>query len=310
MSGSNPFAVESLMGHVKDAEEFHFPRFFSPATDGIVHVPQFRESSEPVVSLTTGTPKIDELIDPLNLRITKFMIIEVIVAVIMVIVFVWIARKIATGQPPKGKVWNLIEAMLLFIRDQVARPAIGKKDADKFVPFLWTLFFFILGCNLLGLVPWLGSPTGAMAVTGALALLTFGVVVLSGSLSLGVIGFWKAQVPHMEMHWTLSPLKIGIFLIEVLGLCIKHFVLAIRLLANMMAGHLVVAVIIGFVAAASAGVMMWGVVPTTGIGWLVTTVSIFGAVAITMLELFVAFLQAYIFAFLAALFIGMAVHPH
>ena len=191
--------------------------------------------------------------------------------------------------------------MLLFIRDEVARPAIGKHDADRFLPYLWTIFFFVLTCNLLGMIPWLGSPTGALATTGALALLTFGTVVAGGSQKMGIVGFWKNQVPHMDLPGPLAIVLLPmIFLIEVLGLFIKHFVLAVRLLANMMAGHLVLAVIVAFIAAAWHHPAIWGVAPA----------SILGSVALSLLELFVAFLQAYIFTFLSALFIGMAVHPH
>ena len=154
------------------------------------------------------------------------------------------------------------------------------------------------------MVPWAGSPTGAFAMTGALALITFGVVVLAGMSKLGPIGFWAAQVPHMELPGPLSIfLKPMIFLIEVAGLLIKHFVLAVRLLANMFAGHLVLAVLITFIAAAwniDWGLGMWGVMPA----------SVGAAFALSLLELFVAFLQAYIFTFLTSLFIGMAVHPH
>jgi F-type H+-transporting ATPase subunit a len=197
----------------------------------------------------------------------------------------------------------LFEIMLLFIRDEVARPAIGKHDADKFLPFLWTIFFFILTCNLLGMVPWGGSPTGALATTGALAMCTFAVVVGGGMAKMGPVGFWKSQVPHMELPLVLAILlKPMIFGIEVLGLLIKHFVLAVRLLANMMAGHLVLSVLVIFVAA----VAKFGIFALLGVG----LASVVGATALGLLELFVAFLQAYIFTFLSALFIGMAVHPH
>lgn len=136
-----------------------------------------------------------------------------------------------------------------------------------------------------------------------LALTTFLVVIGSGSKQLGFVGFWKAQVPHMDLP---KPIAMGlvplIFVIEVLGLFIKHGVLAIRLLANMMAGHVVLSVILAFIAASAvAGQYVWGGV---------TVASVLGATALNLLELFVAFLQAYIFTFLSALFIGAAVHPH
>ena len=191
--------------------------------------------------------------------------------------------------------------MVLFIRDQVARPTIGAHDGDRFAPFLLSIFFFVLVCNLLGLVPWAGSPTGALGTTATLAVITFLAVVVSGSIKLGPLGFWLGQVPHMDVPWLIGiPLKIMIFVIEVLGLVIKHFVLAMRLLANMMAGHVVLAVLVAFISASAGTLAFFGVVPA----------SVLGSVALSMLELFVAFLQAYIFAFLSGLFIGMAVHPH
>jgi F-type H+-transporting ATPase subunit a len=115
------------------------------------------------------------------------------------------------------------------------------------------------------------------------------------------VGFWKAQVPHLDLAQPLKfILSLMIFVIEVLGLLIKHSVLAVRLLANMMAGHVVLAVFLAFIAA-SATSLVW---------WVVTPASVLGATALSALELFVAFLQAYIITFLSALFIGMAVHPH
>ena len=118
---------------------------------------------------------------------------------------------------------------------------------------------------------------------------------------LGAVGFWKAQVPHMDLPFVLAIFLMPMmFVLEVMGLLIKHFVLAVRLLANMMAGHLVLAVLLAFIAVSAGSIVWYGVTPA----------SVLGATALNMLELFVAFLQAYIFTFLSALFIGMAVHPH
>ena len=191
---------------------------------------------------------------------------------------------------------------LIFIRDQVARPAIGGHDADRFVPLLWTFFFFILTCNLLGMVPWAGAPTGAFGTTLGLAMIVFATTLTAGMLRFGVVGFWVNQVPHMELPMWLSPLKLMIFVIEVVGLLIKHVVLGVRLLANMVAGHLVLLGIMGLIAAtAAAASHTWA---------LVTVISVLGSTAFSLLELFVAFLQAYIFTFLSALFIGAAIHHH
>jgi len=229
------------------------------------------------------------------------MVLEVAAALFVAMVFIPLARRMAGGQAPRGRLWNLFEAMLLYIRDEVARPAIGKHDADKFLPFLWTLFFFVLACNLLGMLPWAGSPTGALATTGALAAIAFLVTIASGMSKLGPVKFWTAQVPHMDLPLVLAvPLMPMIFAIEIAGLCIKHVILAVRLLANMFAGHVVLVVIVSFIAQTAGSVLWYGVVPA----------SIFGATALSLLEILVAFLQAYIFTFLSALFIGMAVHPH
>jgi F-type H+-transporting ATPase subunit a len=234
--------------------------------------------------------------------ITKYMVLELVAVVLMLLVFIPLARRIRTGKLVKGRFWNLFEAFLLFIRNEMARPAIGGRGADKYLPFLWTAFFFILCCNLLGLLPWAGSPTGSLAVTAALAGMTAIVVVGSGIQKFGAVGFWLGLVPRMEMPLILLiPLWPFILFIEVFGLAIKHLILAIRLLANMFAGHLVLAVMLSFIKATADIQWLW---------WGVTPATIAGATAMNLLELFVAFLQAYIFTFLSALFIGMAVHQH
>jgi F-type H+-transporting ATPase subunit a len=299
--GHNPLAAETLMHHVKDSDHFVVPRVFSPAGDGKIYIPQLRESKDAIIEIKTGFTPLDNLIEPLNLQITKFMVLEVVAALILVALFVPLARRLRSGVRPQGRLTNLLEAMVLFIRDQVARPTIGAHDGDRFAPFLMNIFFFVLMCNLLGLVPWAGSPTAAIATTGALAVITFFAVVVSGSIKLGPIGFWVGQVPHMELPIVIHiPMFALIFVLEILGLLIRHFVLAMRLLANMVAGHVVLAVLIAFISASAGTLAFLGVVPA----------SILGSVALNMLELFVAFLQAYIFAFLSGLFIGMAVHPH
>jgi len=300
-----------LFGHVSDAPYFHGPRFLNPEHHGHIMLPQpFADEHgklHEIVRFRTGIEAIDKSIRPIDLQLTKFMVIEVFVGVVLCVLFIWLALRMRRVERPRGRLWNLLEAFLIFIRDDVARPAIGKHDADRFLPFLWTLFFFILGCNLMGMFPWMGSPTGVFACTASLALLTFLTVITAGMKKMGAVGFWKGLVPHMDLPKPVAVFLVPmIFFIELLGLCIKHFVLSVRLLANMMAGHVVLAVFVAFIAASyytAAGHFSpawFGVMPA----------SIFGATALSLLELFVAFLQAYIFTFLAALFIGMAVHPH
>jgi F-type H+-transporting ATPase subunit a len=233
--------------------------------------------------------------------VSKFMILLLVVAAGVLLLFRSLSSRIKDGKVPKGRLWNMLEAFLLFIRDGVARPAIGHHDADRFVPLLWTIFMFVLGCNLLGMIPWVGAPTGSFSVTLGLAFVTFATVVFSGSKKFGVLGFWKNLVPHMGLPLILAiPIVPMLFLIEVLGLVIKHAVLGVRLLANMVAGHLVLLAIMGL-AVAAAGSSLW---PATA------AISVVGSALFSLLELFVAFLQAYVFTFLSALFISAAVHHH
>jgi F-type H+-transporting ATPase subunit a len=259
------------------------------------------------------------------------MILEVVLAAILFFIFTRLAARLRNGDPAKGRFANLFEAMILFVRDQIARPAIdshdhhdedhghgdahghepsghahaavSKHDGDRFVPLLLTLFFFVLGCNLLGMVPWAGSPTASFSVTLALAGVTLATVVVAGMRKFGFLGFFGNQVPSMDLPLPLAiVLKPMIFAIEMLGLCIKHLILAVRLLANMVAGHLVLLGIMGLITAAASY--------STGLWATVTGISVVSCTLFSLLELFVAFLQAYIFTFLSALFIGAAVHQH
>jgi F-type H+-transporting ATPase subunit a len=231
------------------------------------------------------------------------MIIELVVALLLVAVFSLLAKRLTASHRPRGKLWNLLEVFLCFISDQVARPAIGKHDADRFVPLLWTMFLFILGMNLMGMIPFVGAPTSAFGVTLAMAGITFVTGLVFGTVKFGFVGYWTNQVPKMGLPAVLGIVIVPmIFLLEVLGLFIKHAVLGIRLLANMVAGHLVLLAIMGLaVAAGTSSVGAW--LPTAAI-------SVIGSTIFSVLELFVAFLQAYVFTFLSALFIGSAIHHH
>jgi len=297
------------MHHVIDQTYFEVPTTFvgpegwfkttTKENAGKIKIPQpFLDKDG---NSTVVIPQFMKSIGIEKIQITKFMILEVVVAILLIAIFIPLARRIAKGTAPKGRKWNFFETLLMFIRDEVARPSIGKKDADKFLPFLWTIFFFVLACNLVGMLPFSGTATSALGTTGGLAAVTFCVTVGAGSKSLGILGFWKAQVPHMGLPIALAiPLIPLIFVIEVVGLFIKHVMLALRLLANMFGGHVVLAVLMSFIALTASSAVWWGVMPAT----------VLGCTAMNMLELFVAFLQAYIFTFLSALFIGAAVHPH
>jgi F-type H+-transporting ATPase subunit a len=241
-------------------------------------------------------------VDVFGVHLTRFMVMELIASALMIVVLVPVVRHISRTPYSRGWFMNMFEAMLLFIRDDVARPAIGGHGADRFLPYLWTAFFFVLFNNLLGMIPGFASATGNVNVTGALALITLVIVVGAGMREMGITGYWLGIVPHMDVPSWLKPALWGLmFVIEIAGLLIRHIVLAVRLFANMFAGHVVLAVILGFILMAK----LWS--PTF---FLVTPASLIGVVLLSLLELFVAFLQAYIFTFLSALFIGSAIHPH
>lgn len=208
-------------------------------------------------------------------------------------------RKTATHRA--GRWWNALEFLLSFIRDEIAKPYIGH-DADRYVPFLWTTFLFILVCNLFGLVPFLGSPTASFSVTAALAVVTFFFIHGSAVAKMGLKHYFQSYIPHIDipfgMGYFVVPLIAGI---EFMGNFIKAFVLAVRLFANIFAGHVVLAFIMVFI------VMAKHEIPV--LFWTVTSSSVLGVAALSLLELFVAFLQAYVFTFLTALFLGSALHP-
>jgi F-type H+-transporting ATPase subunit a len=303
--------------HIKDSYYFDVPKFLWRYKN-INDVPAWLRDQHPQASLEQFQQHLDGKVlipqpfgHPKNLyesqpgvfNISKFMIIEVFVAIVLVAIFAILAKRIRSGTAPKGPFWNFFESILVYLRDNVARPAIGGHDADRFLPFLWTMFFFILGCNLMGMIPWAGSPTGTFGVTLALAGLTLATVIISGMLRFGPIGFWTNQVPHMDLPLALAILlKPMIFVIEVVGLFIRHGVLAVRLLANMVAGHLVLLGIMGLAfSLEGASSNSW---------WITAPIAIIGSTLFNCLELFVALLQAYIFTFLSALFIGSAIHHH
>jgi F-type H+-transporting ATPase subunit a len=240
-----------------------------------------------------------------GLGISRYMVIEVVVAIIMFLLFRWLAGKVVSGNAPQGKMWNFLEATVLFVRNRIVVPAMGEHDADKYMPLFWTIFFFVLGCNLMGMIPWAGAPTSVFAVTSALALVVFAVGLIQGVRKFGVLGYLKNLAPSLGLPLYLAVLIVPlVYLIEGLSLFIKHAVLAVRLLANMVAGHLV---LLGFV---GIGFGAHAVNMSGGMWSLAALISVVAATMLSFLELFVAGLQAYIFTFLAALFIGSATHHH
>jgi F-type H+-transporting ATPase subunit a len=237
--------------------------------------------------------------------VSKFMILQVFVAILLVVVLRWLGKKIANGDAPKGKLWNCMESVLLFVRNSVVVPAMGEEDSKKFMPLLWTFFVFIFGLNLIGMVPWLGSPTAALATTGTFAFVVFAVGVAMGVKTFGVAGFLKNICPELGLPWYLAFWVVPLlWVIEFASLFIKHAILSIRLLANMVAGHAVLLGIMGLAVGVHAYAM------SSGAWGALAGASVLGMTALSVLEVFVAFLQAAVFTFLAALFIGSSMHHH
>jgi F-type H+-transporting ATPase subunit a len=200
---------------------------------------------------------------------------------------------------------NMLEAICEYLRKEVAQPTLGE-HTDRFIKYVWSVFFFVLTINILGLLPIPvisnlfgthlgGTATGNIWATAALALMTMFMMVFNG-LRIGGIAYLAHFFPGPL--W-LKPL-LG--LVEIIGLIAKIFALAVRLFANMIAGHILLAVLLSFILAAGA--------KSTGLGLGIGLIVVASSVAINFLELFVAFLQAFIFTFLTTLFIGMSIVLH
>jgi len=242
------------------------------------------------------------MLGPLSLDFspTKHLVYVILSSMIVGLTFLLVARSVtrahAQGKPAKGFA-GAMEATTLYIRQEVILPNVGH-HGEGYVPYLLTVFFFILVCNLIGLVPWQGTATGNIAVTGALALISFIVIEISGMRSLGFKGYMKtifflpAGLPTF-----MKPIILLIMTpIEIIGKLAKPFALAVRLFANMTAGHALVLALIGLT--------------FTFNSWWVGGASSVMATAIMMLELFVAFLQAFVFTLLTAVFIGLMREAH
>jgi F-type H+-transporting ATPase subunit a len=244
--------------------------------------------------------------------ISKFLIILFLSAVIVALVMLWLAHKMRSGEPPKGRLWNMVEGALFFIRDTIARPSIGAHEANKYVPFLASLFLFIFLLNLFGLLPFMGSPTAHIYVTGALAVVAFVVIHTAGIAENGVGNYLKTFIPHIEADspFIKYPLMIGMAALEYLTAFIRAIILAVRLFANMLAGHMALFIILFFIKLVADPAYQVDI--AKGQDWLYWPVSLFSVVLVlglNLLEVFIAGLQAFIFTFLTAIFIGLAKHP-
>lgn len=240
----------------------------------------------------------------INLSPTKHVIYMILAAALVLGAMLYAARVLkrskATGRPPKGFA-GVVEASVLWVRNEIVLPNIPQ--GERFAPFIVTLFFFILACNLLGLLPWGTSPTGNLAVTGALALMVFVVIEVGGMLKLGPKGYLRTIFPAFEGLHPVGAAGLSLFMapIEILGKLVKPFALAVRLFGNMTAGHFVILSLFGII-------FIFGRIQ--GLNWGVGLLTAALVTGIMVLELIVAFLQAYVFALLSSVFIGLMQEEH
>jgi F-type H+-transporting ATPase subunit a len=228
---------------------------------------------------------------PIDLSITKNVIGILLASLIMIWLFVGLAKSYKRGPVPTG-IGRVLEPLVLYVRNEIVVPNIGEHKAKKFLPYLLTVFFYIWILNLLGMTPLAFNVTGNIAITVALTMFTFFILHFSANLDYWKHIFWMPGVPVV--------MKIVLMPIEVLGIFTKPFSLLIRLFANISAGHVIIMSLIALI------VTMKATMTTGGAFGLSFVLSSF----LMLIELLVAFLQAFIFTMLSALFIGMAVQEH
>jgi F-type H+-transporting ATPase subunit a len=325
-------ADEVIFGHVLDAHEFHFFSFHDAngkehqavvPLPVILYSPQrglsvfmsskFREGEENYkgYSLITieklkhlgekyhagqivavrDNGNIDESVKVYDLSLTRNVVQMIIALALLVWVMISIAKKYQRGEgvnsAPKGS-QSLLEPVIIFIKDEVAKPNLGPKY-QKYLPYLLTVFFFILFNNLVGLIPGTANVTGNIAFTLVLAAISFVVILFSSNKH-----YW-GHIINPPVPFGVKPILIPV---EILGIFTKPFALMIRLFANMIAGHIIIICLVSLI-------FIFGAL-NTSIGWGFSPLSVGFVIFIYFIEILVAFLQAYIFANLTAVFIGQA----
>jgi F-type H+-transporting ATPase subunit a len=219
---------------------------------------------------------------------------------LLVMALVIVVARLAIGSykdgAPRG-IGSAVEALVVYVRDEMAEKSIGHGEGEKYTPLLLSFFFFILFAALFGLLPFSATSTGNISVTFALALISFVAQQYAGMSKYGVVGHFKNLVPH-GLPW---PLLIVMIPIEVLGMFTKPFALMIRLFANMLAGHMMITALLMLVA------LCYPV--SVYLGMAMIPISLGMTLFIMCLEILVAFIQAYVFTLFSAIFIGMYAHP-
>jgi F-type H+-transporting ATPase subunit a len=280
-----PGPADIIMPHITDSKSIDYPCFRSLREWAC-------EGELPEIKFQLGGRTID-------LSLTKHVIFLAIAGLTTLVLLLGVAashrRHSAEGGRPKGFAAGM-EAIILYLRNEIYMPVLGH-GGEGYVPFCLTLFFFILWCNLWGLMPWGSTPTGNVNVTATLAIVTFIVVEIAGMRSLGkgylgTIIYWPHDQPFI-MKALMTPIMTPI---EIVGKFTKPFALTVRLFANMISGHVIILALVGLI-------FMFGIKTS-----IVAPVAM--ALGITLLEILVAFIQAFIFSLLAAVFIGQIRTAH
>lgn len=234
------------------------------------------------------------LVHGIDLGLSKHLIVLWIVSAVVTVLMTYAAR---AKSRPAAVLRTGVEAVALYFRDQLLHP-VFHEHTDTYLPYFLTLFFFLFTANLIGLVPFSASVTGNISVTAALAICTFVLVHFAGVREQGLVEYVKHICPG-GLPWWLVPM---IFCIEILGLCAKCIALCIRLFANMFAGHVVSLAFLSLIFI-FAGMNHW-------VGLAVAPFAVGMALFVALLDVLVSLIQAFIFTFLTAIFVGGAVHPH
>jgi len=278
---------EVIMHHIQDGKVFEIFNPLHPTHPIEIKLTTTWNDISPILGnyfgwVLSGSGYHD---DPEQLVFTKQAIMVFLASLIIILLFIFGYRKNQKVQTGLG---NFLEFFVIFIRDEVVFPNMGEKQGRRFLPLILTFFFFIVMLNLMGLIPGSSTATASYSVTVALSLITFFTYILFGNKD-----FWKHIFATPGVPLWLLPIMIPV---ELIGLITKPFALSVRLLANMNAGHIIILAFLGIIINMKSYGVAFGAVPM--------------AVAINMLELFVAFLQGYIFCLLSSIFIGMAVVEH
>ncbi len=304
-------AKEVIFGHVLDAHEFHFLSYkgsdneehsISIPLPVILYSPQngwsffmasaFEEGKQEVDGYKLVDNKIvpvDASVKVYDLSLTRNVVQMILALTLLVWIMISVAKRYQKNpkKAPSG-MQNAMEVVITFVRDEVAKPNVGKK-ADKYMPYFLTIFFFILINNVIGLVPGTANVTGNIAFTLVFSLISFIVILFSTNKH-----FW-AHIVNPSVPGFVKPIMV---LVEVLGVFTKPFALMIRLFANMLAGHIIIICLISLI-------FIFGAI-MPGVGWGFSPISIGFSVFIYFIEILVAFIQAFIFTNLTAVFIGQA----